>query len=251
MLHRFTRGLLYAPNFGLSSELGVNEGKRALFVSFLSYYFSVPSLLPFWDPSSFFSGVVRGFALILHICSFLWYKPGNLPHRWPSSFSWYRCGSPHPSIFASTSLIFQSWGNSQPLLYVELIGIIRDGVHVEQFFKNFKENFRGSPYNSPRAPICEQIQTLISDTIVDRVSTSVLAVWAELEKYVPPFLISLPSLCNLQNSASIMKSAYIYHNLGLAVTSAARSQGGSCVPIYRWPSYWSVVRFPCRIQSTS
>ena len=71
MLHRFTRALLYAPNFGLSSELGVNEGTRALFVSFLSYYFRVPSLLPFWDPSSFFSGVVRGFALIFHIYSFL------------------------------------------------------------------------------------------------------------------------------------------------------------------------------------
>ena len=36
-------------------------------------------------------------------------------------------------------------------------------------------------------------------------------------------------MCNLQNPASVMKSAY---NLGLAVTSAARSQGGSCVPIY-------------------
>ena len=48
MLHRFTRGLLYATNSGLAtSELGVNEGTRALFVSFLSYYFSVPPLLPF------------------------------------------------------------------------------------------------------------------------------------------------------------------------------------------------------------
>ena len=66
---------------------------------------------------------------------------------------------------------------------------------------------------------------------IDWVSTSVLAVWAELEKYVPPFLISFPSLCNLQNSASVMKSAYIYHNLGLAVTSSARSKG---VPVYQY-----------------
>lgn len=119
-----------------------------------------------------------------------------MPLRWPSSFFWYRCGSPHPSIFASTSfpqsLIFESWGNSQPLLCVDLIGIIRNGVHVEQFFKNFKENFRSSLYNSPRAPICEQIQTFISDTIDDWVSTSVLAVWAELEKYVSPIFNILP-----------------------------------------------------------
>ena len=106
---------------------------------------------------------------------------------------------------------------------MDLIGIIRDGVHVEPFFKNFKENFRGSPYNSPRAPICEQIQTFISDTIVDWVSTSVLAVWAELEKYVPPIFNILPLTVQPSNSASVMKSAYIYHNLGLAVTSAARS----------------------------
>ena len=63
-------------------------------------------------------------------------------------------------------------------------GIIRDGVHVEHFFKPFKGNFLGSLYNAPRpppihlgnAPICEQFQTFISDTIVDWVSTSVLAV---------------------------------------------------------------------------
>lgn len=57
-------------------------------------------------------------------------------------------------------------------------------VHVEHFFKPFKENFRGSLYNAPRPPpihlgnalICEQIKTFISDTIVDWVPISMLAV---------------------------------------------------------------------------
>ena len=68
------------------------------------------------------------------------------------------------------------------------MGIIRDGVHVEQFFKPFKENFWGSSYNALRPPpihlgnalICEQFQTFIADTIVDWVSTSVLAVWGRV-----------------------------------------------------------------------
>jgi len=83
----------------------------------------------------------------------------------------------------------------EPLACVDLMGIIRDGVHDEHFFKSSKENFRGSPYNAPRPPpihlgnalICEQIQTFISDTIVDWVSISVLGtVWGRVGEVRSP-----------------------------------------------------------------
>ena len=80
------------------------------------------------------------------------------------------------------------------------MAIIRDGVHVKHFFKPFNGNFRGSPYNGPRpppihlgnAPICEQFQTFISDTIVDWVSTSVLAVWGRVGEVRSPIFKILP-----------------------------------------------------------
>ena len=73
------------------------------------------------------------------------------------------------------------------------MGIIRDGIHAEHFFKPFKENFRGTPYNALRSPpihlgnalICEQIQTFFSDTIVDWVSISVW-VWGRVGEVRSP-----------------------------------------------------------------
>ena len=54
-----------------------------------------------------------------------------------------------------------------------------------------------------------------------------------MEKYVLPIFQILP--LTVQPSKPRLcheERLHIYHNLGLAVTSAARSQGGSCVPIY-------------------
>ena len=76
------------------------------------------------------------------------------------------------------------------------MGIIRDGIHVEHFFKPFKENFRGTPYNALRPPpihlgnalICEQIQTFFSDTIVDWVSISVW-VWGRVGEVRSPLTV--------------------------------------------------------------
>ena len=75
---------------------------------------NVPKILDRKSSSEqiFFRKLTLSAPVIFHICSFLWYKPRNLPHRWATSFSWYGCGSPHPIIFASNSFrqssIFQS-----------------------------------------------------------------------------------------------------------------------------------------------
>jgi hypothetical protein len=74
---------------------------------------------------------------------------------------------------------------------------INEGVDVHEFFTSFKGTFQGKQYNSdlppealfPNAKSCTAFSEFISNTIIERVSNGSLAIWGEVEKVAPPFLV--------------------------------------------------------------
>ena len=143
------------------------------------------------------------------------------------------------------------------------MGIIREGVRVEHFFRPFRGSFKGSAYDSDIPPpvvinnsaTCAMFSQFISDTIIQWV-TAGIAVWGPVDLVAPPYLV-LPfadHLCDIPRYVlphhfqttfddkngfkwqsfyfvfrtlpfGWMASAFIYHKFGLVVSDAAWSIG--------------------------
>ncbi|KAL9954401.1 hypothetical protein ACROYT_G041934 [Oculina patagonica] len=82
----------------------------------------------------------------------------------------FRAGEIHNHLPVWEQLL-SGYSSSQ----VDFMEIIQEGVKIDRFFKPFKENFKGSSYDTPLPPtmrldnakVCEQFRDFITDTIVD------------------------------------------------------------------------------------
>lgn len=131
------------------------------------------------------------------------------------------------------------------------MGIIRDGVHNEHFFKSFKENFRGSritrrvhlPFTLVTLWFLSRFKPLSpTGTVRGRVG----------EVRSPHFSNPSPHCATFKTPPLSWRAlTYLSQFRSRRHKCSSLTRGFLCPNIYRWPSYWSVVRFPCRIQSTS
>ena len=187
--------------FGLCSELGVNEGVGPFRVSLscmpLSAGFPTPQ-----GPASFCSRVVaaayhpRSDAVPLCTVS-LGTHPFVGPLPTPGMVGVHpELGTLHqlrflePRSFRAGGIhnhlpVWEKHLDGQSSSPVDLLGIVRDGVRIERFFKHFKGNFGGLVYDSETPPpmqlgnakVCERHHDFITATIPDWVSAGVLSVW--------------------------------------------------------------------------
>ena len=94
---------------------------------------------------------------------------------------------------------------------INLMEIVQEGIKVNEFFRHFKGSFKGASYDSdhpPNAqfvnsPVCRHFDSFITTTIIEWVSTGVLAVWGAVGTVPPPHLVlpltvepSKPRLCH-------------------------------------------------------
>ena len=80
---------------------------------------------------------------------------------------------------------------------VDLLQIIREGVRSDNFFRHFKGNFKGRPYDSavppisslPNSPCCSQFTDFIDATVLAWVSQGVIKAYGKVGVCSPPHLV--------------------------------------------------------------
>ncbi|KAJ8309736.1 hypothetical protein KUTeg_011601 [Tegillarca granosa] len=93
----------------------------------------------------------------------------------------------------------------------EVLDWLRNGVYVEKYFKPFKGNFKGRPYDSltpsrqffPNALNCRDHVGFIVQTLLDRIANGSLSIWGKVGFCDPPHIVmpltvepSKPRLCH-------------------------------------------------------
>ena len=116
--------------------------------------------------------------------------------------SHFRAGNIHGKSYVWQNLISNSSCGE-----VDLLGIIREGVRVEHFFRPFRGNFKRKAYDSDISPpvvinnsaTCARFSQFISDTIIPQVTAGVIAVWGPVDLVASPYLV-LPLTMSSQPS---------------------------------------------------
>lgn len=93
----------------------------------------------------------------------------------------------------------------------EVLGWLKYGVNVNDYFKHFKGNFKGKAYDSNlpqriflyNASICKGFKDFIIEALSERVQNGSMSVWGKVGEVEPPFLVmpltvepSKPRLCH-------------------------------------------------------
>ncbi|CAC5386656.1 unnamed protein product [Mytilus coruscus] len=93
----------------------------------------------------------------------------------------------------------------------KVLDLVKNGVNVNQFFKHFKGNFKGSHYDHnippgillPNAKICEDYTQFIAETLEERLRNGSLTLLGKVGECDPPYLVlpltiepSKPRLCH-------------------------------------------------------
>ena len=93
----------------------------------------------------------------------------------------------------------------------QVLGWVKSGVEVEDFFRHFKGDFKGESYDSDKPPFrvfsnssaCAGFVEFITTTLLDRVENGSLQVWGKVGECMPPRLVmpltvepTKPRLCH-------------------------------------------------------
>ena len=157
--------------------------------------------------------------------------------------------------------LISSTGYSCPK--VSLLQIIRQGVKVYDFFRNFKGNFKGRCYDSavppvsafPNSPCCRWFCDFIDPTVMDWIPQHVIKVHGEVGVCPPPHLGHVPSSGNIADAPSHalsdsdcslstvawarVQSRFGQHTLRLMSldSNCCRGRDGNFLPHYSpWPT---------------
>ena len=117
----------------------------------------------------------------------------------------------NPDTFVSGGLQgnFEAWqdiGASDNVL-----GWVKNGMDIEEFFQHFRGDFKGRTYDSDRpppmvfqnSPSCALFEDFVTTTLLDRIKNGSLRVWGKVGECEPPHLVmpltvepSKPRLCH-------------------------------------------------------